>query len=455
MNHEWLWDVLYWSAYSLHPQLTAWLNLGVLAAAYGLAYAVALRASGSVLGSVTAIWLAAAAAHWFLDIRPHLFTLLFVAFFLATRHWRRAPWIWPPLLVLWTNLHAGFVFGLGTIGLHVLGRTLEGWRAALVEARRAAAPRSSGSRVPLATLVGGTPWLEWGCLAVAAATTLLNPFGIHIFEYPLAYLDADSPFRGIIEWRPPDFGLDPLRFDGRFWWLATVSVLAAVFAARRVPYFVALAAVTLAMAVTSRRFIPLFGLTAAPIVAVGIGRLVQALAERWPPLRDSRLPWALSAAALALVALFWRDVRVHPDLLGRWTQSHFYPEAAARYLRALDPPKRLLNLYNWGGYLMLHVPGVPVFIDGRANTIYGERVYQDYLRLQSAMPGYRALLTRYGVDMALFPHNYPPAQKLEEEPGAWQPLYTPPRSSRRSRGRGSPCTWTARPSSWCHRTRRT
>jgi tetratricopeptide (TPR) repeat protein len=423
MNHEWLWDVLYWGAYSLHPQLVAWLNLGVVLSAYGLVFSVALRCSGSVLPSVAAVWLAAASAHWFVDVRPHLLTLLFVGLFLATRHWRYAPWMWPPLLILWTNFHAGFVFGLGTIGLHVLGRTIEGWRAAVKEDRRSAPRRRGRASQPLATLVRGIPWLEWGCLAGAAAATLLNPFGIHIYEYPLAYLDADSPFRSIIEWQRPPFGLDPRSFDGRFFWLAAFAITAALAAVRRAPYLVALAAVTLAMAVTSRRFIPLFGLTAAPIVAIGLSWLVDAAAERWRVLRDRRLGWAMGAVALALTALFWRDVRVYPDLLSRWTQAHFYPEAALQYLRAMEPPKRLMNLYNWGGYLMLHAPGIRVFIDGRANTVYGNRVYNDYLRIQGALPGYRAVLARHGVDMVLVPVNTAPAHKLIEEPGAWQPLY--------------------------------
>jgi hypothetical protein len=31
-----------------------------------------------------------------------------------------APWLWPPLVALWANVHGGFVFGIGTIGLLVV-----------------------------------------------------------------------------------------------------------------------------------------------------------------------------------------------------------------------------------------------------------------------------------------------------------------------------------------------
>ncbi len=34
MNHEWLWDVVYWGFYRIHPQAVAWLHLAVLLAVF-------------------------------------------------------------------------------------------------------------------------------------------------------------------------------------------------------------------------------------------------------------------------------------------------------------------------------------------------------------------------------------------------------------------------------------
>jgi hypothetical protein len=416
MNHEWLWDVVYWRAYSLHPELPAWLNLGVVLTASGLAFWVALRTSGSALAAGAALWLAAAASHWFIDIRPHLFSLLFVGLFLRTREWRYAPWLWPPLVVIWANTHAGFVFGIGTIGLYVLGRTLASLLALRADEERAA----SGLRDWLQSAI---PWPEWISLTACLLATLANPWGIHIIEYPLAYLDSSSPFRGIIEWLPPAFSLDLTRFEGRFWWLAAITLASAAPAWRRSPYLVALTAVTLAMAWTSRRFIPLFGITAAPIIATGLAAALALLRERVPALDARAARITTTAVALATAALLWSDVRIYPNLLSRWTQAHFYPSAAVRYLEAIDPPRRLFNLYNWGGFLMLHAPELRVFIDGRANTIYSARVYEDYQRLAAGVEGHRALLARYGVDMVMMPTQYALSQRLMQGASPWQPVY--------------------------------
>ena len=161
-NHEWLWDVLYWSAYRLHPELAAWLNLAVLVATFALIFAIARRTSGSALAAGAALWAAAATAHWFFDIRPHLFTLLLVSVVLITRHRLWAVWLWPPLMLVWVNLHAGFAFGLGVMGLIALARTADA---------SATAGRPS------------IPWHPWAALALAAGIIVLNPYGVHVVEF--------------------------------------------------------------------------------------------------------------------------------------------------------------------------------------------------------------------------------------------------------------------------------
>ena len=82
-------------------------------------------------------------------------------------------------------------------------------------------------------------------------------------------------------------------------------------------------------------------------------------------------------AACAAVVALWSSVQMWPDPLGRWTQRDLYPDAAVQYLKAIGRPLRILNQYNWGGYLMLHLPDSQVFMDGRANTLYDERIYED------------------------------------------------------------------------------
>jgi hypothetical protein len=479
MHHEWLWGVGYWLVYSVTPEAVAVANYLLLVAVFALWGATAWRHTGDGLASALALWAAAATCYWFLDIRPHEVTLLFVGVVVATRDWPRAPWLWAPLVVLWCNLHGGFVFGFGAIGLLALVQTAEGSLAA--------------GRVR----VDPTPWLG---VAAAALAFLCNPWGWRILEYPAAYLDSTSPFRSILEWQEPPFPLklpwiggpyltlglqglvgiagtalartyrsgfrlgrawnalvpvlligfgcataailDVRWFNGRFFWLLGLATLGAGveldgrFRHGRAGgdvYLMLLAGVACAMAVTSRRFIPLFALTSLPLVArlfaAGLGAARQLVSESLRPRAE------LAAAALALVVALatWRDVRLFPKPLERWTESHLYPRAALRYAQALQPGTRVLNFYNWGGYLMLHAPEFKLFIDGRANTIYSEKLYNDYVEMinilatpdrDSRMGFLAGRLLLYQPDFALLPSGSGTlADALTDPRIGWQLVY--------------------------------
>lgn len=401
-NHEWLWDLLFWNVYQVHPQLVPWLNLAVITMAFGFCFWVARKFSGSTLAAGCVLWLAAASSHWFLDIRPHIFTLFGVGVLLLIREARWARYVWPLMIIVWVNLHGGYTFAIGLIGLHVLVETLE---------------RSWSVR----RLV--IPWGDWISVALCLAAVAANPFGREVIDYPVAYLDSGSPFRQLIEWHPPRLSFDLRDFEARFFALAGLAALGAPFALRRGRFYLALAAVTFAMAWTSRRFIPLFDLTAAPLAALGLAVGLERIRTIWPRLREPLVAAGVTLAAAALGLWIWSGVRLTPHFLERWTESALYPHAAVRYLKALGPPERLLNYYNWGGFLMLHNPESKVFVDGRANTLYGERFYLEYVDLNAAMPGYRLTLARHPVDAAILPSSGPLAKKLATEEPAWPVVY--------------------------------
>ena len=372
---------MFWRAYAIAPDAAAWLNYAIVLAVFASVYAVTRSAIVCVL--------VAFVSQQFLDIRPHLITLLFTGVLLATRRRSWAPWLWPPLVALWANLHGGYPFGVGVIAILAVG-----------QARRGA------GRGRLALAVG---------LSVLAM--LANPWGYQLLAYPLEYLQSESPFRSITEWRPPPFGLDPRSFEWRFWCFAGLAALGLPLAVRRERELAALAVVTFAMAATSRRFIPLFAVTAAPLA----GLLVQALAARLRP--GPRVRLALGVAALAAAVLLVQGVRLHPRALDRWTRADVYPEAALRALNALGPPERVLNDYVWGGFILLHAPAARVFIDQRANTVYDEAIVRDYRFFTTGRPGLHERVAEYGADAALVRARSPLAAGLRREPGAWVPIY--------------------------------
>ncbi len=443
-NHEWGWDVLFAAVYSIDPECVAWLNLGVVVAVFALVYLLALRESGSRLAAGAAVWLLAATAHWFIDIRPHLFSLLFVALLLLTRDWRGAPWLWPAVIVLWANLHAGFAFGVLLVGWLVTTRTLD-----LARTRQRFV----------------VPQREWLGVGLSLAAMLANPWGWTVLGYPLAYLDSESPYRTIVEWLPPELTVDPGNYAGRFWCVAALAALglplsagarspvisllfvglaaavaiasqnglpalgvvlalsAAALAAPGRGFLPSVALLGIAMAATSRRFIPLAALLCTPAIAHALAWALAQARARVPVLRAPATGWAVTALALAAALFLWRDVRLVPGLLERWTQAAFYPEAGLVYLRSVIRPARLFNYYNWGGYVMLHAPEIKVFIDGRANTVYGDAIYLEYNAIAAGATGAEALLARYSPDAIFVPLESRLAQKLSGGGSGWRNVY--------------------------------
>ncbi len=405
-NHSWLWGRLFWAAYDGHPDRAAWLNLALIAALFGLVAHNARRASGSWLAAGAATWLVAAACHWFLDVRPHIATLLCTALLLSTLHRRRAPWLWPPLFALWANLHAGFAFGLALLGLFALLRSAQAVR----------------SRRPL-------PRAVWAGVTCAALAACLNPWGFAIYEVPFQHLYHASPFGALAEWQATAASLDPRSYAGRFWWLVTLALIG-VSRGRAAPFPIALAAVTAVMAIGARRFIPLFAVSAAPLVALGVAALIEAARRRLPAIASPwRDPVAAGAALLGTV-LLWHDVQLLPRPLQRWTSGEAYPSGAVAELAALrDPPQRLFNYYDWGGYLMLHTPGIPVFIDSRASTLYDDALAADYFGMLDAEQSWREKLERYRVDAVLVPPQARLAGALRGARPAWRLVHIDPRSA--------------------------
>jgi hypothetical protein len=403
LNHEWLSDLLYygWVCAWGVQSLVYWKWL-VLVATFGMLLVVLTRTSGSPLAALVCTGFAVANAAPFLDVRPHLYTLLGFSVLLLLRLQRPAStWLLALVFVAWVNLHGGFFFGLMALGI-----LLFPWRK----------PDIAGLRGAL--LVGVI------CLLVC----ILNPSGFRVFLSPLTYaFDETSPFRSIGEWLSPfrPGGItSPLFFY--LMWLPLLAPLYLVPAVRRnldVPWEgVALTALTLAMALTSRRFIPLFGMSLAvmfaPLLALCLDKL-----------RLEKFSFGLAVMAL-LYALF----RLQPYPMQSAPAFHYlvaeytYPVDMLDFVEANHITGNVFSLWNWGGYIHWRTDGgLKVYVDGRADTIFDDETYRRYVTVLGSSPGWLELVEASGADYVLWPHSRGKGQeKLRElvATGRWRPVYS-------------------------------
>ena len=69
-----------------------------------------------------------------------------------------------------------------------------------------------------------------------------------------------------------------------------------------------------------------------------------------------------------------------------------------------EKPKRIYNMYNYGGELIYH--DIPVFIDGRAD-LYSHYNYRDYLNISTLNGDFSKLIKQYNFDYFLVSKDYP------------------------------------------------
>ena len=241
----------------------------------------------------------------------------------------------------------------------------------------------------------------------------VHPNGATAFVYPLWFMAVPPPGRALVsEWRPLNFA----ETQAAPYLLLFVFLLWRGLAgpASRFPWGLLTLALAI-LALRGRKLLPEFALAA-------IASLARELAPS--SLRGERR--ALGAAGLlALGMTFWVVAARAggPDLLHPvrdWQGA--YPERAASLIAARYPGRKIFNHYDWGGYLIYRLyPRNPVFIDGRLDP-YWSLLTGDYTTLLEERPGWRELLDRYGITLALLKPTDRLCEGLSRDP-SWKLVY--------------------------------
>jgi hypothetical protein len=322
------------------------------------------------------------------SIRPHLFSILFFSLFLWVLVLHRAGqpprliWMLVPATAVWVNLHGAFVSGVLLLWIFGIVGLIE---------------RHPRSRQLLAVAIAAT------------AAGVLNPSGLAIYLHPLHVARVSGE---IGEWQ----ATGTRDVFGILFTIFVLSVPALLALTKRKPEYALLGATLIfaAMGLGAVKNVWMAGIVGAVTLAAGL----QA-SERIPRSRDAkdRERWlliggqvALSAAAVAFVWLNFAGGS-ESQLRG---ESEF-PRGAAEALATM-PEGRMINPYNWGGYLIWKLPDVPVSIDGR-NDMYGEDLLRRQFRIEEFKPGTLDLLDRHDVTYVLTQRDRPIAEGLRHIDG--------------------------------------
>lgn len=282
--------------------------------------------------------------------------------------------LFPPLFLLWTNMHGSFIAGLGILALELAAAAL-----ATLLARRT--PSTNPLRLHLAPTLKVRDALA--TFFASFAVSLVNPHGPRLLLYAFN-VATTSRLDVIEEWQSPNFHV-PMMFLAIA--IPTMLIVAALSTGRLPVDAVALVIWLALFAATLHgvRFMPYLGIAFGGLAAPW-GR---AFKETIRPMLVT-VPVAL-VAAVALIA--------GPHTTAGALDKSTAPKAAATWLRA--HPGRVFSSYVYNDYLILR--GIPVFVDGRTDLYFGTGVLSSYLAISSLSKPPDPVLAHWHVRYVLWP----------------------------------------------------
>ena len=431
---EWLYDSTLASVYNL-----AGLNgvglLGALliAASFTVLFGMMLWRDTSVVVAVLLLLLAASASTIHFFARPHvvswLFTLTWFGLLDSSERAGRTGRLWclPLLMLVWVNVHGGFLVGLVLLGIYLAGAGREVRRAG-GETQRASSRRRAGT-------------LTWvGLLSVMA--TFVNPYAYRLHVHIYRYLTNRFLMDHIDEFRAPNFhGIAEQCFAA-----ILLITLVTLTASPRKPRLSEVLVVLLAAysGLLASRNIPvasmLLVLVSGPMISAGarvgasserVGAGLRSALARGQSFaaRMTRLEfglrghgWPLAVTALLVsICLHNGQLGKRPIMAVQFAPTRF-PVTAVDYMvqhRIFTP---VFSTDAWGGYLIYRLyPHSRVLVDDR-HDLYGEAFLKRYLNIVRVEPGWKDDLEGMHADWVLVPHNAALANILQVA-GGWSIAY--------------------------------
>jgi tetratricopeptide (TPR) repeat protein len=356
--------------------------------------------------------------------RADLFNTVFFAIVLGIlwdfrRGSNKRLWLLPLTMLIWVNVHPGFILGLAVIGAYVL---LEAGDCLFLESRGSALERLRRA---------------WSWLAAAIAITLINPWGPRLYAASLELAGLGGQKQGafntssfigeflsvpvsshllkqLVDFRHPENG---------YTWLMLVALLVITLALWRKQFGVAIIqGVALYLSLQHARYIALFCIAT---VIFGGTLLAEAFATDLPSQEQPedrskqqpllRLPYAVAivfiCALCAVTALHTADfitnrthVLYHSDSKFGAGEASWFPERAASFIRHERLPGNIFQEFELGGFTAWRLgPEYPDFVDGRADHLAPAiLVEQQQLMSQSPdSPAWQAAADKWNINVVL------------------------------------------------------
>jgi hypothetical protein len=426
---EWLYDVIVGhleAAMGLNG--VTWFTAIVIGAVFAWMFRLLIARGTHLLAALGLVLLALAASMIHFLARPHVVSWLFtLAWFWildstecdSVRESGRRPsrllWTLPVMMLVWVNVHGGFLIGFVLLAIFWSGSV---WRWITTREDRieqSIDKINAGKRTREVALVA----------LVCAAASLVNPYGWKLHAHIYSYLSNRFLMDHIEEFQSPNFhGVAEKCFLA----LLLLSVAVVMVRGRELRWS---GAWTLLFALASG----MYASRNIPVSSILLGMVVG------PLLSTQHLPRnffkRMGAVESALRGHFWPMAASLVTLLiaahggwvrsSHWMDAHFgstrMPVSAVSYLKNRTLIGPILSPDHWGGYLIYTLyPDAQVVVDDR-HDLYGAEFLKSYLRMMHGEQGWDDFLQQYNPGCVLLPRNATLASLLSNDV-RWKTVYS-------------------------------
>jgi hypothetical protein len=399
-NLSWLWDVIA-SAIFQYTNFSGLILFVVAGGAVLVGYLTSVCVSSgasaiavciSVFSSCLLYPAFATYPNIYLAASPNISTMLFSVIFYGECLKRTRWFLLPAIMVLWANLHGGFLLGLLIIGVFC--------GVALL--------RRDWANFKIYSFAGV------GCFIA----TFINPLGWHIYE-GLATVLGHFSQAYITEWWPYYRNITvPGSIPGIIYIL--------IFMALELRYrgfcpieSRLLSWLFLLLGLYQYRYMSFFFIFSTVPLALHLDRILPKKPNNLRVERSLLAAGIIAACALPLVYMQINPALGLPQMLS---------EQDVLYLQTHFPHARLLNHWNYGGILIFRNRGaIPVFVDGRAATAYPDALLRDYFKLgqlEINETAWNTVLEKYKIDTVLWVKAHEEVRQFLVEKRGWKEAYT-------------------------------
>src|SRR5262245_60420179 len=418
--HEWLSEIIMAVVHSAAGLTGTVIFFSfIIATTYFLLFRMLRQESRDVLLGAVIVCFAALSStpHWL--ARPHIFSLALTViwYYLLNEFQYRQKnrlFLLPLLILIWVNLHGGYIVGIVLLGIYVVGN-LVAW----ITSRETNAEHFLQNAKTLLLIM-------IACVLVST----INPQGYHILLFPFKVTSDRFLMDHVQEFLSPNFH-EPLPF--KYLLLLLIAVLAR--SRPTVNWIELILILTFTyMALYSVRYITLFAFIIGPILIRLIDQTKLELPTKVRRFLDERSD-GFSQIERQTSGYFWVILGlaaiVFLGAAGKY-QYNFseksYPVAAVEFLKNENISGNTFAHDDFGDYLIYAAwPQRKVFIDGRTD-MYGSERMKEYLTLAHAMPGWKEIVDKYAFSSILFDTHSPLANALAEDKN-WQLIYSDPLAS--------------------------